>query len=124
MGSRGRAGVPAPEARRTSSPHRAPRTERSARIGRTPSPSSVKFTGALKSGGAIPTSALPLRKGDQDMANVTRFDPFNDLYELFNGFLLRPLEFESRGDGGGGKLPRAKRDRAGENGPEVGQGEL
>jgi HSP20 family protein len=31
------------------------------------------------------------------MANVTRFDPFNDLVDdLFKGFLVRPLAFDGR----------------------------
>ena len=33
------------------------------------------------------------------MANVTRFDPFNDLVDdLFRGFLVRPVAYEGRGD--------------------------
>ena len=58
------------------------------------------------------------------MANVTRFDPFNDLDELFKGFLVRPLAFESRGDGGGVQLPRAKVDVAEKNGAYVVSAEL
>jgi len=50
------------------------------------------------------------------MASITRFDPFNDLVEdLFKGFLVRPLGFEGRGDGGV-LLPRAKVDVAEKNG--------
>jgi HSP20 family protein len=49
------------------------------------------------------------------MANVTRFDPFSDLDDLFKGFLVRPLAFEGRGDGGV-QLPRAKVDVAEKNG--------
>jgi HSP20 family protein len=46
------------------------------------------------------------------MANVTRYDPFNEVVDdLFKGFLVRPLGFEGRGDGGLG-LPRAKVDVA------------
>jgi HSP20 family protein len=49
------------------------------------------------------------------MANVTRFDPFNDLVDdLFKGFLVRPLAFEGRANGGA--LPRAKVDVAEKNG--------
>jgi len=33
------------------------------------------------------------------MANVTRFDPFNELVDdLFRGFLVRPLAYEGRGE--------------------------
>jgi HSP20 family protein len=47
------------------------------------------------------------------MANVTRFDPFNDLVDdLFKGFLVRPVPYESRGD----VLPRVKVDVAESNG--------
>ena len=49
------------------------------------------------------------------MANVTRFDPFSDLDDLFKGFLVRPLALEGRGDGGV-QLPRAKVDVAEKNG--------
>ena len=50
------------------------------------------------------------------MANATRFDPFNDLVDdLFKGFLVRPLTFEGRSDGGA-VLPRAKVDVAEKNG--------
>jgi HSP20 family protein len=46
------------------------------------------------------------------MASVTRYDPFNELVDdLFKGFLVRPLGFEGRGDGGV-SLPRAKVDVA------------
>ena len=58
------------------------------------------------------------------MANVTRFDPFNDLVDdLFKGFLVRPLAFEGRGDGGL-QLPRAKVDVAEKNGAYVVSAEL
>ena len=47
------------------------------------------------------------------MANVTRFDPFNDLVDdLFKGFLVRPVSYEGRGD----VLPRVKVDVAEANG--------
>ena len=54
------------------------------------------------------------------MANVTRFDPRGDYLgelvdDLFKGFLVRPLGFEGRGDGGV-QLPRAKVDVAEKNG--------
>ena len=53
------------------------------------------------------------------MANVTRFDPFNELVDdLFKGFLVRPL-----GDGGAA-LPRAKVDVAEKNGAYVVTAEL
>src|SRR2546425_8269575 len=58
------------------------------------------------------------------MANVTRFDPFNDLVDdLFKGFLVRPLAFEGRGDGGL-QLPRAKVDVAEKNGAYLVTAEL
>ena len=45
------------------------------------------------------------------MANVTRFDPFNELVEdLFKGFLVRPLAHERGGVDGGLALPRPKVD--------------
>jgi HSP20 family protein len=52
------------------------------------------------------------------MANITRFDPFNDLVDdLFKGFLVRPVSYDARGpwshDGG---LPRVKVDVAEKNG--------
>jgi len=57
------------------------------------------------------------------MANVTRFDPFNDLVDdLFKGFLVRPLGFEGRVNGGA--LPRAKVDVAEKNGAYVVSAEL
>ena len=57
------------------------------------------------------------------MANVTRFDPFSDLDDLFKGFLVRPLALEGRGDGGV-QLPRAKVDVAEKNGAYVVTAEL
>jgi HSP20 family protein len=58
------------------------------------------------------------------MANVTRFDPFNQLVDdLFKGFLVRPLGFEGRGDGGA-QLPRAKVDVAEKNGAYLVSAEL
>ena len=59
------------------------------------------------------------------MANVTRFDPFNELVDdLFKGFLVRPLGFEGRGDATVGQLPRAKVDVAEKNGAYVVTAEL
>src|ERR1051325_6299199 len=50
------------------------------------------------------------------MANVTRFDPFNELVDdLFKGFLVRPVSYEGRGDA----LPRVKVDIAEANGAYV-----
>jgi HSP20 family protein len=50
------------------------------------------------------------------MANITRFDPFNDLVDdLFKGFLVRPVSYEGRGD----VLPRVKVDIAEANGAYV-----
>src|SRR5467141_3098683 len=46
------------------------------------------------------------------MANITRFDPFNELVDdLFKGFLVRPLSVEGRAE-----LPRVKVDVAEKNG--------
>jgi HSP20 family protein len=48
------------------------------------------------------------------MANITRFDPFNELVDdLFNGFLVRPVALEGRGNEA---LPRVKVDVAEKNG--------
>ena len=59
------------------------------------------------------------------MANITRFDPFNDLVDdLFKGFLVRPLSFEGRADAGLGQLPRAKVDVAEKNGAYLVTAEL
>ena len=58
------------------------------------------------------------------MANVQRFDPFNDLVDdLFKGFLVRPLAFEGRTDGAA-VLPRAKVDVAEKNGAYLVTAEL
>ena len=59
------------------------------------------------------------------MANITRFDPFNELVDdLFKGFLVRPYSFEARGDAGLGQLPRAKVDVAEKNGAYLVTAEL
>ena len=56
------------------------------------------------------------------MANVTRFDPFNELVDdLFKGFLVRPLAYEN---GRGETLPRMKVDVAEKNGAYVVSAEL
>ena len=48
------------------------------------------------------------------MANITRFDPFNDLVDdLFKGFLVRPVAYEGSQPG---VLPRIKVDVAEKNG--------
>ena len=48
------------------------------------------------------------------MANVTRFDPFNELVDdLFKGFLVRPVAYNN---GNGAALPRVKVDVAEKNG--------
>lgn len=47
------------------------------------------------------------------MANVTRFDPFNDLVDdLFKGFLMRPMVYE----GAQSVMPRVKVDVTEQNG--------
>ena len=59
------------------------------------------------------------------MANITRFDPFNELVDdLFRGFLVRPVGFEGRADAGIGQLPRAKVDVAEKNGAYLVTAEL
>ena len=58
------------------------------------------------------------------MANVNRFDPFNEIVDdLFKGFLVRPLAFEGRGDAAA-QPPRAKVDVAEKNGAYVVTAEL
>ena len=55
------------------------------------------------------------------MANLTRFDPFNELVDdLFKGFLVRPLGFEGRDV----QLPRAKVDVSEKNGAYLVTAEL
>src|SRR6185295_5332873 len=55
----------------------------------------------------------PISHQGEPMANVTRFDPFNELVDdLFKGFLVRPLAYEGRGEA----LPRMKVDVAESNG--------
>src|SRR5256712_7094629 len=56
------------------------------------------------------------------MANVTRFDPFNELVDdLFKGFLVRPVSYEN---GRGDALPRVKVDVAEKNGAYLVSAEL
>ena len=56
------------------------------------------------------------------MANVTRFDPFNDLVDdLFKGFLVRPLAYEN---GRTEALPRMKVDVVERNGAYLVTAEL
>jgi HSP20 family protein len=51
------------------------------------------------------------------MANITRFDPFNDLVDdLFKGFLVRPVALEGRN---AEALPRMKVDVKEKNGAYV-----
>ena len=48
------------------------------------------------------------------MANIARFDPFNELVDdLFKGFLVRPVAYDARTNGA---LPRMKVDVAEKNG--------
>ncbi len=55
------------------------------------------------------------------MANITRFDPFNELVDdLFKGFFVRPMVFE----GAQGALPRVKFDVTESNGGYVVHAEL
>ena len=62
------------------------------------------------------------------MATVTRYDPRGDYFgdlvdDLFKGFLVRPLGFEGRGEGGA-QLLRAKVDVAEKNGAYLVTAEL
>jgi HSP20 family protein len=55
------------------------------------------------------------------MANITRYDPLNDLVDdFFKGFLVRPVAYEGRND----VLPRVRVDVAEKNGAYVVKGEL
>jgi HSP20 family protein len=68
-----------------------------------------------------PTFLVLVSGKDMTMANVTRFDPFNDLVDdLFKGFLVRPVSYEGRGD----VLPRVKVDVAEANGAYTVNAEL
>ena len=54
------------------------------------------------------------------MANITRYDPFNELVDdLFKGFFVRPVAFEGRAE-----LPRMKVEVAEKNGTYVVTAEL
>jgi HSP20 family protein len=56
------------------------------------------------------------------MANITRYDPFNDLVDdLFKGFLVRPMAYEGRV---ADALPRMKVDVAEKNGAYVVKADL
>ena len=55
------------------------------------------------------------------MANVTRFDPFNDLVDdLFKGFFVRPVGYEAQS----AVAPRMKLDVSEKNGAYLVQAEL
>ena len=54
------------------------------------------------------------------MANITRYDPFNELVDdLFKGFFVRPVAFDSRAE-----LPRMKVEVAEKNGTYIVTAEL
>ena len=54
------------------------------------------------------------------MANITRYDPFNELVDdLFKGFFVRPMAFEGRAE-----LPRMKVEVAEKNGAYIVTAEL
>ena len=54
------------------------------------------------------------------MANITRFDPFNELVDdLFKGFFVRPLAYEPRAE-----MPRMKVEVAEKNGTYLVTAEL
>ncbi len=56
------------------------------------------------------------------MANITRFDPFNDLVDdIFKGFFVRPMVYEGAQ---GGALPRMKVDVTERNGAYLVTAEL
>lgn len=58
------------------------------------------------------------------MANITRYDPFNELVDdLFKGFFVRPVAFEGRG-ALAGELPRMKVEVAEKNGAYLVTAEL
>src|SRR5947208_14626679 len=58
---------------------------------------------------------MQFQEKEKAMANITRFDPFNELVDdLFKGFLVRPLAVEGRVE-----LPRMKVDVAEKNGAYV-----
>jgi HSP20 family protein len=57
----------------------------------------------------------------QTMANITRYDPFNELVDdLFKGFLVRPMAYEGRV----ADAPRMKVDVAEKNGAYLVKAEL
>ena len=63
--------------------------------------------GGLKSGTRAPILVVPTLKGGF-MANITRFDPFNDMVDdLFKGFLVRPVAYD------GARSPRLPRAEGG-----------
>jgi HSP20 family protein len=56
------------------------------------------------------------------MANITRYDPFNELVDdFFKGFLVRPVAYEGQGRNA---LPRLSVDVAEKNGAYVVKGDL
>jgi len=58
------------------------------------------------------------------MANITRYDPFNELVDdIFKGFFVRPVAFEGRG-ALAGELPRMKVEVAEKNGAYLVTAEL
>src|SRR5262245_38778163 len=55
------------------------------------------------------------------MANITRFDPFNDLVDdIFQGFFVRPVSYNGHGEA----LPRMKVEVAEKNGAYLVSAEL
>ena len=59
------------------------------------------------------------------MANVTRFDPFNELVDdLFKGFLVRPMVYEGWDAGARPALPRVRLDVTEGNGAYLVAAEL
>ena len=59
------------------------------------------------------------------MANVHRFDPFNELDDLFKGFFVRPVAYDGRGPSGSDGGPvRMKVDVAESNGAYIITAEL
>jgi HSP20 family protein len=56
-----------------------------------------RFYKGLETPRGDPTFGIPTQERKGTMANLTRFDPFNELVDdLFNGFLVRPVAYQGR----------------------------